>query len=379
MERRYWPNRKKLLVLLLGSGLLILAGVGWVERTPLLVYYAVHRLRTAEASERQPWVDKVAGLDVVALPQLVECLRQDEPEACANVRAGVQEMVQRWELDDPRRVQLAEQLADRFAEMSEEGALLALEIQENLFRGSLTISSGPDLLPAVARMIREAVGTVNTRVHLRALGLAATCVEARPRPELIDTCRKITLRCLTDQAQGNRIEAIRFAARPEVGAHEAVVPLLNDPVPEVRRAAILALGPAPAALNTDDLLTWLHDTDSGVRSLCETALRSRGLEPEHIKLGRLMTDRRPETRLQVIDQLRRVSDLEPGVWLRRLSHDPAPAVRAAAVRAAAEQAVPSLKDRLEQMAQNDPCPSIRQLAQYYLSSQKSGFADLAER
>lgn len=379
MERRYWPSRKKLLVLLLGGGLVILAGVGWLERTPLLVYYAVHRLRTAEARERQPWVDKVAGLDVAALPQLVECLRRNEPQACASVRAALQEMVRRWDQDDSRRVRLAEQLVERFAEMSEEGALLALETQENLFCGSVTTSSGPDLLPAVAQMIARSVATGNTNVHSRALGLAAKCVQAKPQPELIHACRKITLRCLTDQAQRNRIEAIRFAARPEIGSLEAVVPLLNDPVPEVRRAAILALGPAPAALNTDDLLAWLHDTDSGVRSLCETALRGRGLATEHIKLGRLMTDRRPEIRLQVIEQLRRVSDLEPGVWLRRLSHDPAPAVRAAAVRAAAEQAVPSLKDRLEQMAQNDPCASIRQLAQYYLTSQKSGSTDLAER
>jgi hypothetical protein len=74
-------------------------------------------------------------------------------------------------------------------------------------------------------------------------------------------------------------------------------------------------------------------------------------------------------RLQVIDQLRYAHDLEPGVWLRRLSHDPAPAVRAAAVRAAAERHTVHLTDRLEQMAQNDPCPTVRQLAKYYLSSQ----------
>jgi hypothetical protein len=41
-------------------------------------------------------------------------------------------------------------------------------------------------------------------------------------------------------------------------------------------------------------------------------------------------------------------------------------VRAAAARAALEQRVRSLADRLEQMAQNDPSPSVRQLAQYYL-------------
>ena len=119
----------------------------------------------------------------------------------------------------------------------------------------------------------------------------------------------------------------------------------------------------------------LHDPDPEVRTLCEEALRSRGLQEEHVKLGRLMTDSRPAVRLQVLARLYRVHDLEPSIWLRHLSHDPAPAVRAAAVRAAAEQKGTGLADRLEQMAQNDPCPSVRQLAQYYFASQKTGAFD----
>ena len=34
----------------------------------------------------------------------------------------------------------------------------------------------------------------------------------------------------------------------------------------------------------------------------------------------------------MLDKLREANDLDPGVWLRRLSHDASPAVRAAAVR-----------------------------------------------
>jgi hypothetical protein len=29
-----------------------------------------------------------------------------------------------------------------------------------------------------------------------------------------------------------------------------------------------------------------------------------------------------------------------------------------------------LRDRLEQMVENDPCPTVRQVADYYLSSRK---------
>jgi hypothetical protein len=159
--------------------------------------------------------------------------------------------------------------------------------------------------------------------------------------------------------------------RPGLELLDAVTPLLNDPDAEVRRSAMVAVGPAAEILGTDDLLRWLHDSDAEVRQLCEKALRSRGLQDEHLRLGRLMTASQPRARLQVLDRLRYANDIEPAVWVRRLSHDPAPAVRAAAARAAAEQTLTTLTDRLEQMAQNDPCPTVRQLAQYYLSSQKS--------
>jgi len=38
-----------------------------------------------------------------------------------------------------------------------------------------------------------------------------------------------------------------------------------------------------------------------------------------------MTDPQPAVRLQVLEHLHEASDLDPGVWLRRLSHDSAPA------------------------------------------------------
>jgi HEAT repeat protein len=189
---------------------------------------------------------------------------------------------------------------------------------------------------------------------------------------LCSACRELTQTCLGDEVPANRAHAVRLAARPQIALLEAVVPLLSDPVPEVRREAMLAVGPAQTAMSTDNLVRWLHDADAEVRTLCEKALRSRGLGDEHVKLGRLLTDSRPGVRLQVLSLLRQANDLEPGIWLRHLSHDSAPAVRAGAVRAAAEQAIGTLADRLEQMAQNDACPTVRQLAQYYLHSQKSG-------
>jgi hypothetical protein len=68
-----------------------------------------------------------------------------------------------------------------------------------------------------------------------------------------------------------------------------------------------------------------------------------------------------------VHHLFQTEDLPLGIWLRRLSLDPAPAVRAAAVRAAHFQTQADLRDRMAEMAREDPSPTVRQLAGYYLS------------
>ena len=70
--------------------------------------------------------------------------------------------------------------------------------------------------------------------------------------------------------------------------------------------------------------------------------------------------------MQVLDRLRESSELDPGLWLRRLSLDASPAVRVAAVRAMTQQTFVDLSDRIDQIAREDGNPTVRQLAQYYL-------------
>ena len=378
MKQPYLLRSKLLFVGLAVGALLLLAGVGWLERTPLFVWYAVHRLVNARDNDRQVCVERVAQLDLAALPKLIECLRGANTQASANARAGLLGIVERRPPADSRRAHLALSLAEQFATLSEPGQETALEIEGVLLQTRQPGAPNADLLAALARMLAETARRTDNGVHALALRLVLGLIDPRTQPDLIRASRDLTRTCLGDQAPDNRIQAIDLAVQPGVDLLEAVVPLLRDPVPEVRRSAMLAVGSASNVINTDDLLPWLHDPDPQVRILCEKALRSRGLRDAHVKLGRLMTDSRPGVRLQVLDLLREANDLEPGIWLRRLSHDPTPAVRAAAVRAASDQAMLkmiNLTDRLEQMAQNDPCPSVRQLAQYYLTAQKSVSTD----
>jgi HEAT repeat protein len=169
---------------------------------------------------------------------------------------------------------------------------------------------------------------------------------------------------LQSDAPGVRLRAIQLGLHSNVDQVETVAGLLNDPAVEVRRAALVAVGPADQVLD-ETLLPCLRDPDAEVRSLCEKALKGRGLSRQHIELARLLTAPEAAQRLQVLDHLGR-ADLEPGVWLRRLSHDPAPSVRAAAVRVMGQLTEVNLTDRLSQMAQADPSSTVSYLAAVYL-------------
>jgi len=145
-----------------------------------------------------------------------------------------------------------------------------------------------------------------------------------------------------------RLRAVTVCMQPSVNLLPPLLGLLRDPAPEVRRAVVLALGPVPEAISDETLLTCLHDADAQVRQTTRSALIARGLPPEQVELGRLLTHAQQ-------------------VWLRRLSDDRSAAVRAAAVRALAAMPESGSNDRLEEMARSDPSPTVARIARYYLT------------
>jgi HEAT repeat protein len=256
-------------------------------------------------------------------------------------------------------------LADDFPRFSLAGQGCALELVADWVP-----LAGPEGIQATVRMLPLATRSADKEVRGRAVALAGLLAQQPMPAEMLAVCREVVRKGLQDAEPDNRVLAVQQATHAALDLLPQVAPLLDDPVPVVRRSAILAVGPAREAIATDDLLRSLHDTDEDVRRLCEAALKqTRGLSNSDVALGRLISDSRPGTRLQVLDSLRR-PDLEPGIWLRQLSHDAVPAVRAAAVRAAGEQQQADLSARLWQMAQNDPSPTVRQLAQFYSGRKK---------
>jgi hypothetical protein len=226
------------------------------------------------------------------------------------------------------------------------------------------------LAATAEKLLLLAAATQEKGVRLRTLALAEMTL-ARLHPDKPYLYRMLALDGIAARDNDIRVRAIRLAMHAplhtDIELVDKVLPLLKDPAAEVRRAALLAVGLSEKHLTVDDLLPLLQDADLEVRRLCEGALRSRGLQDSHIKLAKLITDPRPGERLQVVHYLQESDDLEPGVWLARLSQDPSPAVRAAAIRFFAEDPTSAdFRERLQQMAQDDPSPTVQQLARIYL-------------
>ncbi len=366
---RIWRGKWSWVVL---GCLLVLgtAGIaGWVQRRPLQGWYVLRQLRQADGDAVSVWAEKAADLDDETLPTLLEWLSQDE-QSVNNARAALVVLSRRWEREDPRALELANHLIRLFPHLQSTGRRAVFAVVLGWFTPGDPCP--PSLAQVSARLLADTSFLKDEELVPEALKLAQDLVrQGGVPPDLLCASRGLARTGLTSAKPEVRVQAIQLAGQPGVDLLDEVVPRLEDPVVEVRRAAMAAVGPAAQVIRTDNLLPWLHDKDKEVRKLCEHALRQRGLTIEHIRLARLITDPRWQVRLEVLDHLEDAADLDAGAWLRRLTHDPAPAVRVAAIRAAFEGKVATLMDRVVQMAQDDPSPTVRAQALYYLRPQQT--------
>jgi hypothetical protein len=363
--RRTWA-RLALLAAVAAGGL----GAGWAWRAELLAWVYVRGLAHADDGSRAAWVGRVAGAGEAAVPGLLGCLGETDPTACANARAGLARLAELWGPDDPRAETLTARLAAEWDRFSPAGQVQALGLTASWVAGPAGEPAPPGLAAACARLLGAAAPSDDPAVQAQALELADALLRRPEGAEFLGPARGLARAGLASGEPLNRLRAVRLALYPGMDLLEHVAGLLGDPAADVRRAALLAVGPADQAVRDEALLPSLHDPDPDVRRLCEAALAGRGLRPEHVQLGRLLTDPSPVMRVRVLDQLRTAPELDAGVWLRRLSHDPSPAVRAAALRAMSQQTAVDLSDRLDQMARGDPSPTVAALARYYLRSAK---------
>ncbi len=321
---RTWAKRVGMATGLLAVAAGAYVAVHWAE---VSARYAGYRLRAAATDEdRARWAGKLAALGEVGSPYLLGPFRRGDEAGCAAAVAAVKARLAGLPPTDPRYAACCRPFLDGFGAFADAGKVAAAELVPELLRC-------PD--PAAAPRCRDAVRA----------GLASPTADGRVR-------------------------AVRLALRPEVALTADVVPLLNDPEPEVRRAAMLAVGPAPEGtapvVGDEELFRWLHDPDPVVRDLCEAALKTRGLDAAQVQLARQLAAPDSAERLRLLVDLQRAGDAvrDVGPWLERLSRDPDPAVRLGAARVAFERRL-LFAGWLDRMADADPDPTVRRWAGYY--------------
>jgi HEAT repeat protein len=358
-----WARRRRRLGILIAL-LAVAGGWAWTKRDAFWAWYQVRQLMRAGEADRGAMADRVAALGEAAVPSLLDGLTSSDQAACGNVGAALEKLGAGWGANDARTAALAKRLGDAWPGFSSQGRTAALEAAAAWFRSSREASElGEDMQAALTALLNQAAEDGET--HAAALDL---CIAIGPRlGGVSEPARRIVRSCLCSPTAEVRLRSVQASTRPGLDTVEQVAALLDDPVVEVRRAAIPTLGAASDVVLDDALLKCLHDSDAEVRRLCEEALLGRGLSPDQIRLGRLFSHRDYLVRLSVLDELRRTPELvDRGLWLRRLSHDAMPSVRVAAARVMARQKDGNLTDRLEEMARNDPSPTVCELADYYL-------------
>jgi hypothetical protein len=346
------------LILLVAGG----AVVVW-QWQALLGWYYFRQLSQAAENDRARWIQRLVALDAAVLPGAMRCLAESDAAACCAAETVLIGLVGKWGIGDERALGVLRELKGNWAALSWPGKGSTL----NLARVPLEVGGGRADGGAWADLANDLLhaGAGDFPLQRAALKLADVLGGGFPGKITGEVIVPLARQGLRSDDSATRVLALRLFLQPPFTSDaellDSIRAFLRDPSGPVRRSALLVLGADAEVLACDDMLLFLHDADADVRKLCETLLRSRGLSDQHLQLARLISDERPRARLEVLPLLDQIRDLEPGVWLRRLCQDPEPAVRAAAVRAAAQQTRVDLNDCLHDLAVNDPSGTVRQI------------------
>jgi hypothetical protein len=365
-------RRKTLLII--ACLLMLGAGVIWWQREPLLAWYCVRQLAAAGDDNRDAWVARIVELDRAAVPGLLDCLTRQDAQTCANIETALLALVESWGPGDARGLDLVDEIVTQLEPWSPAGKQAGLQVPLALLRGPAVPAER--LAQAAGRLAATAAKDADSGVQACGITLAAALIQRCPHGPWLDLAQPLALSGLTAPDPGVRVSAVNLALQMARRADHPsiltkVVSLLGDSAPAVRRAALIAVGPnrnlmPEGELVPENLFPLLHDTDAEVKRLCGLTLVSWGFPETHIELARRISAPDAMSRLQVLDLLRATPELEPGIWLRRMSHDPDRAVRAAAIRAACKDFQIDMTTRIRQMAQDDPSDTVRQIATTYL-------------
>jgi hypothetical protein len=193
-----------------------------------------------------------------------------------------------------------------------------------------------------------------------------------------------SFRDLESERAATRVSAIRDLVRHAAGVDETRVraipklerALRDDPAPEVRSEAALALAELRAHEALASLLVAVEDDDAHVRQMALAALGEIGDARASQRLERALRDLRPEVRYQAVIAFARVARDDPSTVATALAaalEDEDAAIRAIAMRVIEEHGTdgePLRDDRLASLAESlvgGADPTMTVLAGLYLA------------
>lgn len=371
-----WISRSKWLWLALAACFLAVGIWACMHQDELLAQYEAWKLSRASESQRPKWVARLALRGEAAIDALLSYLHGADPVARERCSFALQELASQWTAASPDTRQLARRLVADFEVLSDSSRREALFIAVATLTMPDDAAPPPELSPILAHLLENAELLTAPETRPGSLLFAIRFVnQTQAGSEMVlKTCRALAAAGLSDDRAECRAHGARLAAAPGMNLLHLVPPLVlggsPDPDPGVRRTALVLIGQSEALAPTEGLLLRLHDRSGEVRSVCAKILRSRGLSVEQIDLARLMTDPDATVRARVPARVLDFPDLDTHVWLDRLSRDSSPAVRAAVVRTFGDLQQLQLRDRVREMAGDDPSSTIRQLADYYLTRRR---------
>ncbi|WP_169975265.1 HEAT repeat domain-containing protein [Tautonia rosea] len=168
---------------------------------------------------------------------------------------------------------------------------------------------------------------------------------------------------LDDAEPGVRLATVIALGKLPIDAMaEPAVARIADEVPAVRMQVLTSFAPRRDVLTDDEVLPLLFDPESPVALAAQLVLKARGLNDDLIGLAKLLYHPRADLRASAIAQIERREDIDPIVWLDRLSHDQDEQVRSQAMEALSRLASPDARRRVSEMAASDPSPTVRDAA-----------------
>lgn len=173
---------------------------------------------------------------------------------------------------------------------------------------------------------------------------------------------------LRDPAGKIRAAAISSMGMMPIDAGAApAAAYIADKDPTVRMQVLVSFATRPDLLSEETILPLLHDELEPMRALAEKVLRARGLSADQIGLCKLVSHPRAELRVSAIPMILKQRNIDPVVWLTKLTLDENEGVRSRALDALADQKSPEARRRVAEMAASDKSASIRKAAATKLS------------